>query len=307
MLQRLLESTLRQTMNRLVRPILSPAVPVSLQRRFVRQAYRSSVPPRGAKFETTTVGGVPAIRTRYGESCHGAVLYLHGGGYIIGSSSTHRGITGHLAKTSGCQIITPDYRLAPEHPFPAALDDAEACWKGLLEEGFKPEQIAVAGDSAGGGLSVALAMRLRNQGLPLPASLTVFSPWADLTQEQLYAPECEPVLQANWTSKAAKLYAGQEPLTNPLISPIFGDLSGLPPLLIQAGSQEILLNDAERLAAAAKRDHVETRLELFNSLWHVFQVHSGQLDRATDAMETAGKHIKRHLADQARHGQAPLF
>jgi len=296
MLQQLLESALRQTMNRLVRPVLNPAVPIPLQRRIVRQAYRSSIPPRGARFESATVGGVPAIRTTFGRNSHGAVLYLHGGGYIIGSSSTHRGIAGHLAKTSGCTIVTPDYRLAPEFPFPAALDDAEACWNGLLEQGVKPEQIAVAGDSAGGGLSITLAMRLRDKGQPLPASLTVFSPWVDLTQEQLYAPECEPVLQAGWTSKAAKLYAGQESLTNPLISPIFGDLSGLPPLLIQVGSQEILLNDAERLADAANRHHVETRLEVFNSLWHVFQVHSSQLDRATDALETAGEHIKRHLA-----------
>lgn len=297
MLQQLLESALRQTMNRLVRPVLHPAVPVPLQRRIVRQAYRSSIPPRGARFENTTVGNIPVTRTSYSNPPHGAVLYLHGGGYIIGSSSTHRGITGHLAKASGCTIVTPDYRLAPEFPFPAALDDADACWNGLLEEGFKPEQIAIAGDSAGGGLAVALAMRLRDKDQPLPASLTVFSPWVDLTQERLYAPECEPVLQACWTSKAAKLYAGGESLVNPLISPLFGDLSGLPPLLIQVGSQEILLNDAERLAEAANRHDVETRLEIYNSLWHVFQVHSGQLDRATDAMETAGAHIKRHLAD----------
>jgi len=296
MLQQLLESALRQTMNRLVRPVLNPAMPVPLQRRIVRQAYRSSTPPRGARFENATVGGVPATRTIFGKGSYGAVLYLHGGGYIIGSSSTHRGITGHLAKTSGCTIVTPDYRLAPEFPFPAALDDAEACWNGLLEEGFKPGQIAVAGDSAGGGLAIALAMRLRDMQKPLPASLTVFSPWVDLTQEQLYTPECEPVLQASWTSKAAHLYAGKDSLTNPLISPVFGDLSGLPPLLIQVGSQEILLNDAERLAEAASRHDVETCLEVYNSLWHVFQVHSGQLDRATEAMETAGAHIKRHLA-----------
>lgn len=296
MLQQLLESALRQTMNRLVRPVLNPAVPVPLQRRILRQAYRSSTPPRGARFENATVGGVPATRTIFGKGSHGAVLYLHGGGYIIGSSSTHRGITGHLAKASGCTVVTPDYRLAPEFPFPAALDDAEACWNGLLEEGFKPGQIAVAGDSAGGGLALALAMRLRDKGQPLPASLTAFSPWADLTQEQLYTPECEPVLQVSWTSKAAHLYAGQDSLTNPLISPVFGDLSGLPPLLIQVGSQEILLNDAERLAEAASRHDVETCLEVYNSLWHVFQVHSGQLDRATEAMETAGAHIKRHLA-----------
>ncbi|KMQ75770.1 alpha/beta hydrolase [Marinobacter subterrani] len=296
MLQQLLETGLRQTMMRLVRPVLHPAIPVSLQRRIVSQAYRSSTPPRGARFRKTTVGAVPATRATYGSNLDGAVLYLHGGGYIIGSSTTHRGITGHLAKTSGCSVVTPDYRLAPEHPFPAALDDAEACWTGLLEEGYKPEQIAVAGDSAGGGLSIALAMRLRDKGLPVPSSLTVLSPWVDLTQAHLYSPECEPVIQAAWTSKAARLYAGRESLTNPLISPVFGDLSGLPPLLIQVGSQEILLNDAERLAEAANRDDVETRLEVFNSLWHVFQVHSGQLDRATAAMETAGDHIRRHLA-----------
>lgn len=297
MLQHLLESALRQTMNRLVRPVLHPAVPVPVQRRIVRQAYRSSIPPRAAHFENTTAGNIPVTRTSYGNNSRGAVLYLHGGGYIIGSSSTHRGITGHLAKTSGCIVVTPDYRLAPEFPFPAALDDAEACWNGLLEMGFEPEQLALAGDSAGGGLAVALAMRLRDKNAPLPASLTVFSPWVDLTQKQLYMPECEPVLQANWTSKAAGLYAGEESLTNPLISPVFGDLSGLPPLLIQVGSQEILLNDAERLAEVASRHDVETRLEIYNSLWHVFQVHSGQLDRATAAMETAGEHIKRHLAD----------
>lgn len=295
MFQILLETALRQTMNRLVKPALNPAIPVSVQRTIVRQAYRSSVPPRGASFQSTSIGGITSNRTTFGKPDPGAVLYLHGGGYLIGSSTTHRGITGHLAKTSGCSVVTPDYRLAPECPFPAALDDAEACWNGLIAEGLKPEQIAVAGDSAGGGLSVALAMRLRDKGQALPASLTVFSPWVDLTQAQLYSPECEPVLQLGWTGKAARLYAGQEPLTNPLISPVFGDLGGLPPLLIQVGSQEILLNDAERLADVAHRDGVTTRLEVFNSLWHVFQVHSGQLDRATEAMETAGEHIKQYL------------
>ncbi|WP_254774415.1 alpha/beta hydrolase fold domain-containing protein [Marinobacter sp. AC-23] len=140
-------------------------------------------------------------------------------------------------------------------------------------------------------------MRLRNNNQPLPASLTVFSPWTDLTQESLYSPESEPVLQARWTAKAAKLYAGEESLRNPLLSPVFGNFQGLPPLLIQVGSQEILLNDAERLARAAREAGVQTQFEVFNSLWHVFQVHSGQLDRATAAVQTAGEHIRGHLAD----------
>ncbi|AOY86987.1 alpha/beta hydrolase [Marinobacter salinus] len=296
MLQRVLEATLRQTMMRLVRPILGPAVPVPLQRTLIAQAYRSSTPPRHCRFENISVAGIPATRTTAGDKPTGVVLYLHGGGYVIGSSRTHRGLTGHLARASGCQVVTPDYRLAPEHPFPAALDDAEATYMALLDQGFSNSQIAVAGDSAGGGLSVALAMRLKNKGLPLPSSLTVFSPWIDLTQQALYSPEREPVLQARWTEKAAKLYAGAEALTNPLISPIFGNFGGLPPLLIQVGSEEMLLNDAERLASAAQRDDVQTTIQIFNSLWHVFQVHSGQLDRATQALAAAGDHIKDHLA-----------
>lgn len=296
MLQHLLETGLRQTMNGLVKPALHPAIPVSVQRALISQAYRSSVPPRGCRFQKDTLADMPVIRSSFGQASGGAVLYLHGGGYIIGSAATHKGLTGHLAKASGCMVVAPDYRLAPEHPFPAALDDAEAAWLALIDEGFSPGQIAIAGDSAGGGLAIALAMRLRDSNQPLPASLTVFSPWVDLTQEALYSPTCEPVLQARWTTKAATLYAGQESLRNPLLSPVFGNFQGLPPLLIQVGSQEILLNDAERLASAARKAGVTTQLEVFNSLWHVFQVHSGQLDRATAAVDTAGEHVKEYLA-----------
>lgn len=297
MLQHLLETAIRQTMNCLVRPVLHPAMPVSVQRTLISQAYRSSVPPRGCRFQTGSLAGIPVIKSSFGQASPGAVLYLHGGGYIIGSAATHKGLTGHLAKASGCMVVTPDYRLAPEHPFPAALDDAEAAWLALIDEGFAPEQIAIAGDSAGGGLAISLAMRLRDNNQPLPASLTVFSPWTDLTQEALYSPACEPVLQARWTAKAATLYAGEESLRNPLLSPVFGNFQGLPPLLVQVGSQEILLNDAERLASAARKAGVKTQFEVFNNLWHVFQVHSGQLDRATSAVATAGEHIRAHLAD----------
>lgn len=296
MLQSLLETGLRQTMMRLVRPILNPSVPVSVQRTLIAQAYRSSTPPRGCHFEPSRLSAVPATKAVYNRSINGVVLYLHGGAYMIGSSGTHRGITGQLAKASGCQVVAPDYRLTPEHPFPAALDDAESAYRALLDQGLGSGQIALAGDSAGGGLTIALALRLKNKSLPLPSSMTLFSPWTDLTQQNLYTPGCEPVLQPRWTAKAAKLYAGGESLTNPLISPIFGDLSGLPPLLIQVGSQEILLNDAERLALAAKRDNVQTKLQIFNGLWHVFQVHASQLERASKAMRAAGTHISNHLA-----------
>lgn len=296
MFQSALETALRQTMLRAVRPMLNPRIGVPLQRLLIRQAYHSSRPPSGCHFEATRYGDVPVTRVSHGSADKSVVLYFHGGGYILGSPATHRGLTGHLARATGATLIVPDYRLAPEHPFPAAVDDAMTVYQALLETGLTPNQIALAGDSAGGGLSLALAMRLRDEGQPLPASLTLFSPWTDLTNSQLTDPDCEPVLTRGWIDKAARLYAGSESATTPLMSPVYADLSGLPPLLIQVGSQEILLNDAQRLADRARKQDVDATLEIYNSLWHVFQVHAGQLDRATNAVATAGQFIKRTLA-----------
>ncbi len=296
MFQSALETTLRQTMQRLVRPMLNPRIGVGLQRRLIRQAYHSSRPPSGCHFEATSYGEVPVTRVSHGLPGRGVVLYFHGGGYILGSPATHRGLTGHLARASGATLVVPDYRLAPENPFPAALEDAMTVYQALLNTGLEAGEIALAGDSAGGGLSLALAMRLRDEGQPLPASLTLFSPWTDLTNSQLTEPDCEPVLTRGWIDKAARLYLGNESATTPLVSPVYGDLAGLPPLLIQVGSQEVLLNDSQRLAARARQQNVETTLEIYNSLWHVFQVHAGQLERATDAVATAGRFIRRTLA-----------
>lgn len=295
MFQPLLEAGLRGTMHRFVKPVLSRAFPLSVQRRYTREAYRTSYPPKDVSFAWEDLGDVPVLRASPEDRSGGTVLYFHGGGYVMGSADTHRGIAGHLAKFSGCDVLIPDYRLAPEHPFPAAPDDAEAVYLALINQGVCPGSIALAGDSAGGGLSVVLAMRLRDHGHPLPSSVTCFSPWTDLSEKDLYTPECEPVLHAAWTFKAAKMYANGVPLTHPLVSPVYGDLSGLPPLLIQVGSQEVLLNDARRLAEAAKQEHVETTLEIYNNLWHVFQVHAAQLDRARDALAVAGRHIRHHL------------
>lgn len=295
MLQSALAAGLRQTMQHLVKPTLNPLVPIALQRTLTRQAYRSSVPPRGCQFEDTSLGGVPTLATRYRKNDKRAVLYFHGGAYIIGSPQTHKGLTGHLSKWSGATVYTPDYRLAPEHPYPAALDDALSAYQALLSQGYEPEHIAIAGDSAGGGLALALAMRLRDEQRPLPSSLTLFSPWTDLSQSELSDPASEAVIPQPWIEKAAKLYRGNEPVTSAYVSPIFGDLNGLPPLLIQVGSDEILLNDSERLANKARSQGVRVTLEIYNSLWHVFQVHAGQLARATDAVQTAGQHIRSNM------------
>jgi len=292
--QTALEFSLRQTMRWIVSPILNPAIPVRIQRKLISKVYLTSIPPRGCHFQNIEAEGLPLTRVSYCEEPRGIVLYFHGGGYICGSPKTHRGLTGHLAKSSDTMVIVPDYRLAPEHPFPAALDDAEKLYRALLDEGHPPGAISFAGDSAGGGLAVALSIRLRDKGIPLPASLTLFSPWVDLSNDHLYSPEEEPLLNRQWIDKAAQLYCGAESRSNPLISPIHGDLSGLPPMLIQVGSEEILMNDSQRLADAAKRDGVDVKLDIFNSLWHVFQVHAGQLDRATKAVDEAGEFIRLH-------------
>ncbi len=295
MLQAALEFSLRQTMQRVVRPMLHPLVPVGLQRSLIRKAYLTSIPPRHCVFQDIEAEGIKLTRVSCTEEPRGITLYFHGGGYVLGSPSTHRGLTGQLARASNTMVIVPDYRLAPENPFPAALEDAETIYRALLDEGHPPEAIAFAGDSAGGGLAIALALLMRDKGLPLPSSITVFSPWVDLTNSNLYAPEREPLLTEGWISRSAQHYRGSEALTNPLISPVYGDFSGLPPLLIQVGSEEILLNDAQRLAEAASRDGVDVKLETFNSLWHVFQVHAGQLTRATRALQDASDFIRRHL------------
>jgi len=197
MFQPLIENGLRQTMQRVVRPLLSNRVPLRIQRQLIRQAYRSSQPPGDARFTRDDLGQVPVIRVLATPTPSGTLIYLHGGGYILGSAETHRGIAGHLAKLANCEVILPDYRLAPEHPFPAALEDAESVYLALLSQGQHSTPPALAGDSAGGGLAIALAMRLRNHNQPLPSSLTCFSPWTDLTQSNLYIPECEPVLRAS--------------------------------------------------------------------------------------------------------------
>lgn len=301
MIQAALEFTLRQTMQRLVSPILHPMVPHGVQRKLLNEAYLTSIPPRGGQFENIEAEGIPLTRVSYGEEPRGITLYFHGGGYVLGSPKTHKGVTGHLAKASNTMLIVPDYRLAPEHPFPAALDDAETIYRALLDEGHPSSAIAFAGDSAGGGLAIALAVRLRDKGLPLPSSITAFSPWADLSHRELYSPECDPQLNKRWLDKSADMYRGAEDVCNPLISPVYADLSGLPPLLIQVGSEEILLNDSERLTAAANRDGVDVRLEIYNGLWHVFHIHAGLLGRATDAVNGASEFIRRHLKIEEAH------
>lgn len=203
------------------------------------------------------------------------MLYLHGGAYALGSISTYREFVARLARAARMRGLAINYRLAPEHPFPAAVEDAITAYDWLLAEGVEPSRIVVTGDSAGGGLALAVQVALRDAGKPLPAGAVCISPWTDLTLSGASIQSkaaVDPVLDADSLERYAMLYAGERDRSSPLISPLFADLSGLPPLLIQVGTDEILLDDATRCAERARQAGVEVSLEVWDEMFHVFQL-----------------------------------
>lgn len=219
-----------------------------------------------------------------------ALLYLHGGGYMSGNPRTHRAITARLAHRLGVAVFALDYRLAPEHPYPAALLDAMAAWRWLIEEGWRPDRLWLAGDSAGGGLALALMLSCKQQNLPLPAAATLFSPWTDLTCSGTAI--AENAERCAWfTSQqldfAARLYAGHQKLGDPLISPLFGDLSGLPPLLLHASDSELLRDDSLRLEARARAAGTPVRLRLWHGLPHAWPNFAGLMPEGDACLEDA--------------------
>jgi monoterpene epsilon-lactone hydrolase len=238
-----------------------------------------------------TVGGVGALDVVVeGNTSTDVILYLHGGGYVIGSAKSSVPLAGELARRTSARVIAVDYRLAPEHPFPAAVDDAKAAYKGLLSQGIAPGNIALAGESAGGGLAVATALAVRDGQEPLPASILAMSPWIDLTLSGSTLVEKQSVdatLTGDGLRRSAGDYVGISDATNPYISPIFGDLHGLPPMLIQSGSREILLSDALRLASRAADDDVRTTLDVVPGAPHVFQAYAAMLDEGEAALRRA--------------------
>jgi acetyl esterase/lipase len=232
--------------------------------------------PKGIEFERVDIGGIEAEwLTPIGRSTEVVILHLHGGGYVSGSAELHRMMTSQLAKSLDARVLAPNYRLAPEHPFPAALEDALEVYRYLLATGCDPADVVVSGDSAGGGLALALVMKLRGSGVPLPAALVLMSPWTDL---ELKNPSCtekagdEALLTVPVLREWALEYAGGARLDDPLLSPVNGDFSGFPPMLVQVGSEEILLDDARILAQRAEAAGVHVHLSVWEGLWHVWQV-----------------------------------
>jgi acetyl esterase/lipase len=225
------------------------------------------------------------------------VLYFHGGAYALGSAADSVGLAADVSRRAGARAISVDYRLAPEHPFPAALDDAVAAYRALLDTGVPSAKIAVVGESAGGGLVAATLVALNDAGLPQPSSATVFSPWADLTVSGASATTkagLDPALTSKALRTRARDYLGERDTATPLASPIFADLTGLPPLLIQVGSHEILLDDAVRLASRAADHDVQVELQVWPEVPHVFQGFAALLDDADRALLAAAAFIKRN-------------
>lgn len=218
------------------------------------------------------------------------VLYLHGGGYVLGSLDTHAELMARVAAACRAPVLGVDYRLAPEHPYPAAVDDALQSYERLLEAGIQPNSIVVAGDSAGGGLALALLLRLKAEDKPLPAGAVLFSPWSDLTgsgESVKTRIDADPMISPALLNPMAELYLNGHDANDPQVSPLFGDLSGLPPLLIQVGDDEILLDDSTRLDAAAKAAGVSTTLEIFDGAFHVFQ-NQPHLPESAEALASMG-------------------
>lgn len=255
--------------------------------------------PDGVVSRRTVLGGRPALELAPDTaSGPGRLLYLHGGGYLAGSPDTHAGLAGELARRAGLRAVSVDYRLAPEHPFPAAVDDGLAAYRELLSTGTDPQDLVLAGDSAGGGLGIATLLAAREAGLPQPAAVALFSPWVDLTLTggSIRSKEgADPIFTEADVRAYADLYVGAGDRAAPLASPVFADLAGLPPLLVQAGANEVLLDDAVRLAGRAGADDVEVTLEVGPGLPHVYQLHSGRLEEADAALDRAARFLTAHL------------
>ena len=259
-------------------------------------------PPAGTITRPVTAGGVPSLVVSPGAGHGPTVLYLHGGGYVIGSAFGYQSQAGALAAAALTAILVPDYRLAPEHPFPAALEDAQRAYLWLRDQAPDPNAIVVAGDSAGGGLALSLLLALKRDGLPLPAASVILCPWLDLTLRTASASDA-PLATDDDVRRCVEAYLSGHPADDPIVDPLHADLSGLPPMLIQAATGDARLVDAKALAASAQDHGVDARLELFPVQAHAFQLFWSFLPEAADAIEASGAFI-RELATETARAQA---
>jgi len=249
------------------------------------------------------LGGVPVISVEIpGITTGGVILYFHGGFFAIGSAADSVGLASDLARQAGMRVVTVDYRLAPEHPYPAAPDDAMTAYRALLDGGQDVTRVALAGESAGANLAAVTLTAIGRAGLPQPTSAVLMSPWADLAgtgQTITSKADVDPVVTADAVHVRARDYLDGASASDPAVSPIYGSLAGLPPLLIQSGSHEVLLDDSIRLAARAANDDVAVTLDVTPGVPHVFQAFAAVLDEGEDALTRAGAFLRVHVGTAA--------
>jgi acetyl esterase/lipase len=273
---------------------------VALRRMVNSSARHMPKPPSDIDFRSERVEGVPCLWVKaLGAEPNKIVLYLHGGGYIFCSAhTTHKDILWRLSVASKCRVIAPDYRLAPEHPYPAALEDSIKVYKWLLQQGYKPEHIVIVGDSAGGGLTYGTVLKIRDLGLPLPVATVGMSPWTDLaiTGESVITNLKRDVLiPGDGLAEGAQYYLAGADARDPYASPLYGDPTGLPPTLIQVSKDEVLLDDSRRLAAKYKAAGVPCELELWDGLPHVWQTLAMFIPEGKTAIKRIGDFIAKHV------------
>jgi acetyl esterase/lipase len=279
---------------RLVKPTFQPDFPVLKQRKRLDFLQRFAPMPLGVEKIEIQLSGIPAWRLTPLAADSSQMLYLHGGGYVSGSPQSHGDMVARIAKETRLTTTLIDYRLAPEHPFPAGLNDALTAYQELCQHG----PVVIAGDSAGGGMALALMQRIRDLALPTPQALVVFSPLTDLTCEgDTFSSRAdrEKLLTPEWIRQVLPGYIGKEPADKPLLSPLFADFSGFPPTLIQVGSEEILYSDSQRLHQRMSDHGVEVILSEYPEMWHVFQLHAGYMPEAKQALKEVAAFIRQAM------------
>jgi monoterpene epsilon-lactone hydrolase len=295
----------RENLDAILRRSALPAdAGVGEQRRLLAELAAAQPLPAGVAVAAAVLGGVPAAEiTVDGVEARHVVVYFHGGVYVLGDAVQAAGLAAQVGARTAARVLSVGYRLAPEHPYPAATDDALAAYAAVLESGTAASDVVLAGESAGGGLAVATLVRARERGLPLPAAAYLMSPYADLTLAGASMDSkraADPLLsRESLRARVGDYTAGRDAAAG-LISPVFADLSGLPPLVIQAGSHEVLLDDAVRLARQAAAADVAVSLDVTPGVPHVFQAYYPVLDEAAAALDRAGQLLTAHLAAAAR-------
>jgi acetyl esterase/lipase len=273
-----------------------PANTVDEMRANFAQAMAATQVAPDIRVTPVNAGGVPAEWIAApGAVEERVVLYLHGGGYVLCSVSTHRDMISRLARAAQARALGLEYRLAPEHPFPAAVEDATAAYRWLLASGIQPARLVIAGDSAGGGLTVATLVALRDAGDPLPAAGVCLSPWVDLEgigDSMTTRAAADPFVRKDMIHSLAQLYLGERNPRTPLAAPLYAELRGLPPLLIQVGTAETLFDDATRLAERARAAGVQVTLDVWEDMIHVWQLFAAMLPEGQQAIERLGAFIR---------------